>query len=297
MRNRNMVTSLFLPIVSLLACDKPNWDGAVVSEIDELTGKETGLFRTYGPTQSLSIGNDIVSVTIGYVCTVDERDDVPLITKDDIFLAFSLPDTSVASLLDVGVARMAIDGDEQLWQYDLRKEPDEWHLIGNMTFQPDIENLTGEMPQRLVVSLMAALHINDHPEYTDREAGRIVGALLRGWHPYIDFVSLINSRQYDASTLAGQWLAATDYVALHYLDRDTLAIELENVLRFPLSGFNVAVESVRNRCPVERSLSEWNMMRDSVLIFAECVDGMIEGVVQGDSTSCKLPAGFSASLP
>ena len=296
-----------LIIGTLSACEKTIWDGVVMAEVDELTGKQTGLFRTYGPTQNLVIENETVPVTIGYWCRiVNTYDNLPLMVEDQLFFRISLPDTSSITsthpAFSSGFARVAVDGNE-LWGFafdnDDIVESGDWYLYGLVdTFEPHFANLRGDMGTKYGVTLLAALHIKNNPRYSDEQAGRIAGRILASdvWHPYFDPANVVG-RQFDVSKLSNKWSTTKDYVASSYAPHDTLAIDLGSVLRFPLRGFDQAMNSVRSQCPVNTSIGAWNTVRDSVFAFAECVDDMNREAGQEESSSCNVPSILSPSRP
>ena len=190
------------------------WPGTVHAEVDDLTGARTGLFRTYGPTQPLIAGGEAIPVTAGYWCQVDE-DREPAAVTDGLFFRVAMPDTSLVSdgreafeelsghlgLLDV--ARLAVDGRVYAWEYEPRPKTGAWFLDGVMGFEP-------------------------HHEFdTARERDQLLGSLAGVPSTAIQIIG-------------EAWPLAHDYVASHYVGRDTVGIELKRVLKFSLQGFAAA---------------------------------------------------------
>lgn len=303
-RYRNAVVVLFslIFIVSPLSgCGKEMWDTVVIAEVDELTSEPTGLFKTFGPTQHLIIEDITVPVTVGYWCRVVDAqyDNLPSIVEDELLFRVSLPDTSIITsahpYFSSGFARRAVDNTETrgfVFDNDSVIASGDWYLYGRAgTFEPHEFNFRGNMGTKYGITLLAALHIKNDPQYSDHKAGVITGALMGSdvWHPYFDLVDVVN-REFDVSMLSDRWTKTMDYIAMNYLSHDTLAIDLGNVLKFPLLGFDQAVDSVRAQCPVEQSIDAWNTARDSVFAFAECVDDIDKDAEPREtSSSCKMP--------
>ena len=237
--NGNIMASVFLvaSIASaLLACDRPPWDGVVIAEADALTGKATGQFKTYGPTQNLIIEDIPVPVTVGYWCrVVGKYDNLPSIVEDELFFRVSLPDTSLITSahphFSSGFARRAVDSTEVfgfVFANDSVRTSGDWYLYGGVrTFEPHEFNFRGNMGTKYGVTLLAALHINNNPQYSDHQVGLIAGRIMASdvWHPYFDLDDVVN-RQFDVSMLADRWAKTKDYVAMDYMNHDTLAIDL-----------------------------------------------------------------------
>lgn len=235
------------------------WPGTVHAEVDDLTGARTGLFRTYGPTQPLIAGGETIPVTAGYWCHVDE-DREPAVVTDGLFFRVAMPDTSLVSddrgafeelsgqlgLLDV--ARLAVDGRVYAWEYEPRPKTGAWFLDGVMGFEP-------------------------HHEFeTARERDELLGSLAGVPSTVIQIIG-------------EAWPIAHDYVASHYVGRDTVGIELKRVLKFSLQGFAAAKDSVRFWCPAPQSHHEWNAER---VAYLNTWDSLLTAALRQDSISAKF---------
>ena len=234
----------------------PDWPGVVEAEVDDLTGERTGLFRTIGPTSLIVAGPDTVPVTVGYWCQVDEVEGEPLTAIDGMFLKILLPDTSLTSsgaeafgelrgtlgLLDL--ARMAVDGRVSAWRYDPKPELGAWYLDGAMGFVP-VEEFDSSEEREAFVSVLASRYELLGALATVRPSSRVSNSFAEA----------------DVAELRATWSLATDYVASHYFGRDTLGVELKQVVKYPLDGFEAAADSVRFWCPVPQSHHEWNGVR------------------------------------
>ena len=235
------------------------WSGTVHAEVDDLTGARTGLFRTYGPTQPLIAGPETIPVTAGYWCQVDD-DSEPAVVTDGLFFRVAMPDTSLVSddreafeelsgqlgLLDV--ARLAVDGRVYAWEYEPRPKAGEWFLDGAMGFEPPREFDTEREREELLQSL----------------AG-VPSTVIE--------------------TMGEAWPIAHDYVASHYVGRDTVGIELKRVLTFSLQGFAAAKDSVRFWCPLPQSHHEWNTTR---VAYLNTWDSLLAAALQQDSISARF---------
>lgn len=256
---RTGLTALGALVITTVGCDvganRPAWPGTVDAEVDNLTGARTGWFRTYGPTQPLIAGSDAIPVTIGYWCRVDE-DSEPVAATDGLFFKIAMPDTSLVSddreafeelsgqlgLLDI--ARMAVDGRVYAWKYEPNPTPGGWFLDGAMGFQP--YELDTEVVREVLLEELTKFAF----------AGRAL--------------------------IAERWAPAHDYVASHYVGRDTVGIELKRALKFSMEGFGAAIDSVRFWCPVPQSNHEWNTARDSYL---NTLDSLRSIALREDSAS------------
>ena len=239
------------------------WTGAVEAEVDNLTGLRTGKFRTFGPTQNLVAGADTIPVTVGYWCEIDESREPPQ-TADGMFFRISMPDTSLLvndaaafeelsgqlGLLDV--ARMAVDGRVYAWGYEPEAIQGGWYLDGHMRIEPEeeltIESGRGALLEQFRSSYADVLGILDNIQLYDVAEDQINRLTAIG-----------------ADFRTTTWLPAQDYVASHYIGRDTIAIELKGVLAYPLDGFAAATDSARFWCPVEQSIQDWNILRAAYL--------------------------------
>lgn len=301
-------TLLFLATAPLLGCDQSlPWPGTIETEIDDLTGTPTGLFRTHGPTASLVVGDDVTPVTIGYWCSVDDRVNEPLTTKDGLFLRIPVPDTmfssdeeatleslfGAAGLLE---ARMAVDGETSLWKYSYRLEPDALYREGNLSFVPPDGVYSMSSRDTLTSSLILAYGLKrffrDNPPSTlSRQHLLRLSFVTDSGHEFIRDLSVPSLLEYSTSSLASVWPVAEDYVASHYRGRDSLAVELSSVVKFSLEGFDAASDSVRSQCPVSQSHHEWNELRDSLFVWSDCLDAL-----QGRSeTNCRVPANLESN--
>jgi len=239
---------------ALSACAAPSdpeahWPGEVDAEIDDLTGTRTGKFRTYGPTEILAAGPDTIPVTIGYWCEVDDAYEPPT-HRDGLFFRISMPDTSLLSndreefeelsgqlgLLDV--ARLAVDGRVYAWEYEPVATRGGWYLEGDMISLPTVE-VAEEVQRADLLGGLADLYGSPVPVLQIMQS---------------EFDSL-------AALTREEWPPAFDYAASHYFGRDTVGIELKEVVHFPLSGVEAAADSVRFWCPVPQGVSEWNGVR------------------------------------
>ena len=238
------------------------WTGKVEAEVDNLTGRRTGLFRTYGPTQVLSAGADTIPVTIGYWCRVD-GDSEPPANTDGLFFKIAMPDTTLLSndqqafeelsgqlgLLDV--ARMAVDTRVYAWQYEPQATLGGWFLNGKMGFTSPLGFETEQARDSLFGQLQ---------EGTD--------GILE--FPYDDELRELVDNMVTA--VRESWSPPHDYVASHYMGRDTVGIELKGLLTFPMRGFAAASDSVRFWCPVVESQQNWSALRVG---YFETVDSLI----------------------
>ena len=230
------------------------WPGAVEAEVDDLTGARTGMFRTYGPTRMLTAGRDTIPVTIGYYCDLDDGPQ-PSVATDGMFFRIAMPDTTLLSddqeafeelsgqlgLLDV--ARVAVDGRLYAWQYEPTSTLGSWFLDGAMGFMPDDEFDTMQERNELLENI-----------------GDLYDRLSQIY--FLEYRPSAHDRVLDIVHDARErWSAAHDYVASHYLGRDTLGIELKGVLKFPMEGLDAASDSVRFWCPIPQSHHEWNAAR------------------------------------
>ncbi len=258
--------------------DQVAWPGSVEADVDNLTGRRTGLFRTYGPTENLVAGRDTIPVTVGYWCRVDQVSEPPW-HRDGLFFRISLPDTSLLvddeeafeelrgqfGLLDA--ARMAVDGRVYAWEYQPRPTVGGWYLEGQTGLGPPrftTRNATQEARDGLM-----GLAVVYHDRYlstlgSDDRRMRAEGERARSEFDRLEAV------------VREGWHQAHDYAAAHYFGRDTVGIELKGVVEFPLAGLPAAADSVRFWCPVVESQLEWNRLRsdfvarmDSLRLFAE----------------------------
>ena len=238
------------------------WPGVVDAEVDDLTGVRTGLFRTYGPTQTLIAGTHTIPVTIGYWCEVDE-DTEPVTATDGLFFRIAMPDTSLVSddraafeelsgqlgLLDI--ARMAVDGQVYAWKYEPAPTLGGWFLDGAMGFEP--------------YSVL------------DTEAKR------KGLLEMLERLAFAG-----VEVITEQWPPAHDYVTSHYVGRDTVGIELKRVLKFSMESFAAAIDSVRFWCPVPQSNHEWNSTR---VVYVRTLDSLRTTALLQDGASAKFVVG------
>ncbi|MDE0001578.1 MAG: hypothetical protein OXQ29_02645 [Rhodospirillaceae bacterium] len=192
-------------------------------------------------------------MTVGYWCEVDDAYEPPA-HRDGLLFRISMPDTSLLSndrevfeelsgqlgLLDV--ARLAVDGRVYAWEYEPVATRGGWYLEGDMRFLPTVE--VAEEAQRAdFLKTITGLYESSAP-------------VLQRIQPEIDDF---------AARIREEWTPAYDYAASHYFGRDTVGIELKEVVHFPLSGLEAAADSVRFWCPVPQGVSEWNGVRTAFL--------------------------------
>ena len=146
--NRSLLT-LIAVAVTAPACSEsgPAWSGAVEAEVDDLTGERTGLFRTYGPTETLVASDEVIPVTLGYYCSIHPTAE-PDGISDGLFVHIAMPDTSLLagddaafeelsgqlSILDA--ARLSVNGRVYAWTYEPSPTIGGWNLDGTMGFDP-----------------------------------------------------------------------------------------------------------------------------------------------------------------
>ncbi len=261
-RTLAVILTAQVPIVFAVGCDYERggaapdaWSSSLDAEVDDLTGARTGVFRTYGPTRQLIAGRDTIPVTVGYWCELDDDTD-PATATDGMFFGIAMPDTSLLSddeeafeelsgqlgLLDV--ARLAVDGRLYAWRYEPTSTLGGWFLDGAMGFEPDDELDTVGERTRLLSTVVEF--------YNGLSAANLPGGVRSVLHDRaLDIVQGVRER----------WPSAQDYVTSNYVGRDTVGIELKGVLKFPLEGLDIAIDSVRFWCPVAQSHHEWNHAR------------------------------------
>ena len=234
------------------------WPGAVEADVDDLTGARTGLYRTYGPTAPLAAGPDTIPVTIGYWCRVEDTEEPLTTATDGLFLKVSLADTSLTTGSDeafnelrgilglLDAARMAIDGTVSAWKYRASSEPGVWFLDGEMGFDPSGYGSRAERDALL------ALYAENF-EMLEQMA-------RQGTARYRDRV---NDQVQRMDAFRVDWPLANDYAGSHYRGREAVAVELVQVVRFPMAGFDAAMDSVRFWCSIPQSHHEWNAERAS----------------------------------
>lgn len=252
-----------------------DWNGVVHPDVDELTREWTGLFRTYGPTRDLVAGSSSIPVTIGYYCRRDD-DTSPVSITDGLFFKVSMPDTSLVKgdkasfeeisgrlgLLDV--ARMSVDGRVYVWQYEPESALGAWYIDGTM----------GHVPP------------GDEALATYEERDRLLAQIGSLYRSSVDLGVRVGkgaaARDLDqaAEQIREDWTTAYDYTKSHYMGRDTTSVELKRVMRFPMRGFDVAMDSARSNCPIARSHREWNNART---LFMNQLDSA--RVAYGDSVT------------
>ena len=94
------------------------------------------------------------------------------------------------------------------------------------------------------------------------------------------------------------WPLANDYAGSHYRGREAVAVELVQVVRFPMAGFDAAMDSVRFWCSIPQSHHEWNAERAS---FFGAADSLRASVLYQKSLRSglrcgRLPRGLSRDL-